>query len=121
MSLHGVNMPIYRIKEAWDGITVWKTPREFKEFQFASIRLPNGPLKAEALAALIQEYFDKKIDKERLPTDDPDRRINPDTKKEFWKVSDVDGKTYLVSRTVKVFITWTGRRYKPRIENIRNG
>jgi hypothetical protein len=81
---------------------------------FSDLPSGNAEKKRAALEQILQNYFDVRIPLSQLPSDDPDKFINPRRPELFW--SDVDGipqtpdsaNTHYTSRNCKVTITVVG-------------
>ena len=100
-------MPVHRIllNEIENG-----TGRKFIEVFLASdvsLRLfhdtlPNPPgQKQQVIQSTFQNFFDVRIPRVDLPDDEPDKTVDPNTKRAFWDGTDI------VYRTKKVTkVTW---------------
>jgi hypothetical protein len=105
-------MPVHSVDFTGTVLTICLASNDCQSFDIAGFVGPDDQTKADAVALFVQEnYLDTRQRLITLPTDDPDRTIDPARPTLFWDGPGAPGQTDLVGRSVLITIEWTGSEY----------
>ncbi len=105
-------MPIHKIESTDTYVRLWAASNRSIQLDYKDFDL-DIQTERDRMKTALQDFFEVKQDKSTLPEDDEDKTKDPDKKYQFWRG------TQLIGRSIEVTeVTWDGKEVNVKIKRI---